>query len=110
MGMCTDMMRLSSLTSQKYDLEYQSQLITDTKMQLTRSASELTRVGTDLDPGSPAYAELTKRTERLHAMEKKLDKQLQENDVRLKAIDTEMQSVQGMLSKNIQSSFKYGSM
>ncbi len=108
MGVCTDTMTITRLSSQKHDLEYQTQLITDTKMKLARSASELMQVGTDLDPESPALREIEHRRENLHRMEKKLDMQLEANKSRIQAISTEMQSVQQMLQQNIQSSFSYG--
>ena len=53
MGLLTSQIRLMYLQQQRLDLEYKIQLITQTKMGLSQSVSDLMQVGNDYDPESP---------------------------------------------------------
>lgn len=77
-------------------------------MGLSQSVSDLMQVGNDYDPESPTTKMLQQRQAKLKVLEQKLDLQMQQYQTRLKMIDTEYQSCQGMLDKNIQQSFSYG--
>ena len=107
MGLLTSQIRLMYLQQQRLDLEYKIQLITQTKMGLSQSVSDLMQVGNDYDPESPTTQMLQQRQAKLKVLEQKLDMQMQEYQNRLKMIDAEYDSCQGMMDKNIQSSFKY---
>ncbi len=109
MGLLTSQIRLMYLQQQRLDLEYKIQLITQTKMGLSQSVSDLMQVGNDYDPESPTTKLLQQRQARLKVLEQKLDMQMQEYQNRLKMIDAEYDSCQSMMDKNIQSSFKYSS-
>ena len=61
----------------------------------------------DLEADDPIVKKLEARKERLNIMEKKLDMQLQEYQHKLKMIDEEMESCNGLIEKNIKMSFKY---
>ena len=108
MGLLVSQIRLIYLQQQRLDLEYKIQLVTQTKMSLSQSVSDLTQVGNDLDPDSPTTKLLQQRMAKLKVMEAKLDQQMAAYNTRLKMIDTEFESARAMLDKNIQSSFSYG--
>lgn len=109
MGLLTSQIRLMYLQQQRLDLEYKIQLITQTKMGLSQSVSDLMQVGNDYDSESPTTKLLQQRQAKLKVLEQKLDMQMQEYQNRLKMIDAEYDSCQSMMDKNIQSSFKYSS-
>ena len=107
MGMATSQLRLAYLNAYRLDLEYKIQLITEAKMNLSKTGTELINVGTDLDSDDPMVKKLEARKERLNVMEKKLDMQLQQYQNKLQMINTEYGSCEKMLNDNIQRSFKY---
>lgn len=107
MGMATAQMRLMYLNAYRLDLEYKVQLITEAKMNLSKTVTDLLNVGTDLDSDDPVVKKLQARKERLNVMEKKLDMQMQKYQQKLQMIEKEMQSCEQMLQKNIDRSFKY---
>lgn len=107
MGLITSQIRLLYLQQQRIDLEYKIQLITQTKMGLSQSVSDLMQVGNDYDPESPTTKMLQQRQAKLKVLEQKLDMQMLQYQSRLKMIDAEYQSCQGLIDKNIQSSFSY---
>ena len=107
MGLITSQIRLLYLQQQRLDLGYKIQLITQTKMGLSQSVSDLMQVGNDYDPESPTTKMLQQRQAKLKVLEQKLDMQMLQYQSRLKMIDAEYQSCLGMIDKNIQSSFSY---
>ena len=107
MGMATAQMRLMYLNAYRLDLEYKVQLITEAKMNLSRTVTDLLNVGTDLDSDDPVVKKLQARKERLNVMEKKLDMQMQQYQQKLQMIEKEMQSCEQLLQKNIDRSFKF---
>lgn len=108
MGLLVSQIRLMYLQQARLDLEYKIQLITQTKMGLSQSVSDLMQVGNDYDPESPTTKMLQQRQAKLKVLEAKLDQQMAAYQSRLKMIDTEYESARAMLDKNIQSSFTYG--
>ncbi len=108
MGLIVSQIRVMYLQQLRLDLEYKIQLITQSKMSLSQSVSDLMQVGNDYDPESPTTKMLQQRQAKLKVLEQKLDQQLQQYNTRLKMIDTEYDSAVAMRDKNIQSSFSYG--
>ena len=108
MGLIVAQIRLMYLQQQRLDLEYKIQLITQTKLGLSASVSDLMQVGNDYDPESPTTKMLQQRQAKLKVLEQKLDQQMAMYNSRLKMIEAETQSAQAMLDKNIQQSFRYG--
>lgn len=108
MGLIVAQIRLMYLQQQRLDLEYKIQLITQTKLGLSASVSDLMQVGNDYDPESPTTKMLQQRQAKLKVLEQKLDQQMAQYNTRLKMIEAETQSAQAMLDKNIQQSFRYG--
>ena len=108
MGLITSTIRVAMLASQRLDLEYKVLLITQAKMNLSQSVSDLMQVGTDYtDPESQVVKMLNQRVARLQQLEKRLDMQLAQYNTRLEMINKEFESAVQMRSKNIESSFKY---
>ena len=107
MGMATSQLRLMYLNAYRLDLEYKIQLITEAKLNLSKTCTDLLNVGTDLDSDDPILKQLEARKERLNQMEKKLDMQMEHYQNKLKMVDTEYSSCEQMLQKNIERSFKY---
>lgn len=107
MGMATSQLRLIYLNAYRLDLEYKMQLITEAKMNLSKTCTDLINVGTDLSSDDPVVKMLEARKERLNQMEKKLDMQMQQYQQKLQMINQEYSSCEKMLSDNIQRSFKY---
>ncbi len=108
MGLIVSQIRVMYLQQLKLDLEYKIQLITQTKMGLSKSVSDLTQVGNDFDPESPTTKMLQQRQAKLKVLEQKLDQQMAQYQTRLKMVETEYDSAIAMRDKNIQSSFSYG--
>ena len=106
MGMATSQLRLMYLNAYRLDLEYKMQLITEAKMNLSKTCTDLINVGTDLSSDDPVVKMLEARKERLNQMEKKLDMQMQQYQQKLQMINQEYGSCEKMLSDNIQRSFK----
>lgn len=107
MGYAIATIRMMYLRAQRLDLEYKIQLIADAKMNLSRTVTDLMNVGTDLELDSPVVKKLEQRKERLYLLEKKLDMQLSQYKLRLKAIEAEEQSCEQMIQNNLQRSFRY---
>lgn len=108
MGLIVAQIRLMYLQQQRLDLEYKIQLITQTKLGLSASVSDLMQVGNDYDPESPTTKMLQQRQAKLKVLEQKLDQQMAQYNTRLKMIEAETESARAMLDKNIQQSFRYG--
>lgn len=107
MGLLVSTMRLQYLLLMKGSLEYKIQLITQSKMGLMQSTSELMSVGNDYDPDSPIVKALQQRQAKLKMLEQQLDVQMQQYQNQLKSVETEIESARGVIDKNIESSFKY---
>lgn len=107
MGMATAHLRLIYLSMYRFDLEYKLQLISEAKMNLSKTATDILNVGTDLDADDPMVKMLEARKERLNIMEKKLDTQMNQYKTKLQMINTEYQSCEKMLQDGISRSFKY---
>lgn len=108
MGLASSTFRLMYLNSLRIDLENKLQVITESKLSLSRTITELVGTANDMDPESEVVKQLNARKERLNLLDKKLDMQMQLYNTQLEMINTEMKSCQTMLDKNIESSFSYG--
>lgn len=108
MGLINSTIRLNMLISQKLDLEYKIQLITQSQMNLAQSVSDLMQVGTDYtDPDSPMAKMLAQRQAKLKVLEQRLVQQMNQYKARLDMVNTEIDSCTNMRDKNIQTAFKY---
>ena len=105
MGLLIAQMRLAQINEYRSDLEYKIRLISSTKLDLSNQINELVGFGSDMEPDSPEMKALEKKKERLYAVEKALDAQLQRYQTQLEMVDAEEQSVKQSLEKAIQRSF-----
>lgn len=108
MGLIAAVIRKQYLLAYKHDLEYKIQLITQAKMGLASSVSDLLNTGTDLDPENPVIKQLEQRKERLNLLEKKLDMEMNVYQAKLKAAELELESCNGMIEGNLKTAFSYG--
>ena len=107
MGLLTASMRMFTLNSQRLDLEYKIQLVTQAKSDLTVQDAQLVNAGTDVSAESPVLKQLEARKERLHLLEKKLDQQLMQYQSQLKMVETELASCKSQFDKNVSTSCSY---
>lgn len=107
MGILAAAIRKQYLIASKNELQYKIQLITQAKMELSKSVSDLLNVGTDLDPENPVVKQLEQRKEKLNLLEKKLDMEMNEYKERLEMIEAEEKSCEEMFKSGVQSSFSY---
>lgn len=108
MGLISASIRKQYLIAYRNELEYKLQLITQAKMGLSESVSDLLNVGTDLDPESPVIKQLQQRQAKLNLLEKKLDMQMNEYQEKLKMVEREIESCDAMFESNLKTSFSYG--
>ena len=107
MGLITSSFRMMYLTAYKYSLETKLQWIASAKMELSASSDEVLALGNDLDPNNPAVKQLEARRDRLSALEKRLDIQTQEYQIKLQMVEAELGSCKQAVQKYAQSSFQY---
>ena len=108
MGYATSSIRLLYLTQLKNDLEHRIMLITESKLDMSKTITELIEVGTNLDPDSPIVKNMKARRDKLKLMEQQLDQQLEEARTKLNAVNTEIESARGLVQDGIRNSFNYG--
>lgn len=107
MGLLVSQIRVMYLQQARLDLEYKIMLITQSKMGLSQSVSDLMQVGNDFDPESPTTKMIQQRQAKLNVLEKKLDQQLEQYQTRLSMINKEYDSAVQMRDTNIDRSFTY---
>lgn len=90
MGLLTSSLRMFTLQSQRSDLSYKIDLVTQAKADLAAQNAQLVNAGTDLSADSTVLKNLEARKERLHLLEKKLDQQLLHYQSQLAMIDAQM--------------------
>ena len=105
MGLLIAQMRLAQINSYRSDLEYEIQLVSSTKLDLSAQINNITGFGSEMEPDSPEMKALEKKKERLLQVEKALDLKLQRLQSQLQMIEAEEQSVKESLQKAIQRSF-----
>ena len=107
MGLISSSFRMMYLTAYQISLESKIQWISSAKMELVASSDEILALGNDLDPENPAVKQMEARREKLTALEKKLDLQMQEYQSRLKMVQAELDSTREAVDKAIDRSFKF---
>ena len=107
MGLITSSYRMMYLTAYKYSLESKIQWIATAKMELVASSDEIMALGNDLDPENPAVKQMEARRDKLNALEKRLDIQMQEYQNRLQMVEAELKSAQNAVKEAIDVSFSY---
>ena len=108
MSFVTGSIRLFYLTQLKNDLEYKIMLITEAKMDMSKSITDLIGVGTNLDPDSPVIKDMKARREKLELMSQELDAKMNLYKSKLEAVKNEINEAKGMVKDGAQNEFKYG--
>ena len=108
MSFVTGSIRLFYLTQLKNDLEYKIMLITEAKMDMSKSITDLIGVGTNLDPDSPVIKDMKARREKLELMSQELDAKMNIYTSKLEAVKNEINEAKGMVKEGAQNEFKYG--
>jgi hypothetical protein len=99
--------RLLASQARSADLEWQSQLIAQAKMQMANTIGAMFTLSADLEPESPTYQALMARMSAVQQIEKSLQLQQQRIDVQYKAIKAEMESLKKLVDEGAQNNFKY---
>lgn len=107
MGLLSAAIRKQYLIAYKNELQFKIQLITQAKMGLSESVTDLLKTGSDLDPENPVVKQLEERKSRLNLLEKKLDMQMNEYKEKLEMIEAEEKGCEEMFKSSVASSFSY---
>lgn len=106
MGFAASQARLLMLTARKSDLELRLQFIQQARMQLANMMTGLMTPMTNTDPQSPEMQMNQVRIASIQQNDKMMEMQAQTINHQHEAVQTEIEAVQKVISKNIESSFK----
>ena len=106
MGFAASQARYMMLTARKSDLELQGQFINQARMQLANMTGLLFQISANLSPDSVEAQQLQVRIAALQSIDKSLELQLRRVDTQHEAVQTEIEAVRKVISKNIASTFK----
>lgn len=106
MGLAASQARLLMLTARKSDIELQLQFVSQARMQLSNGVSYLYSQSANLTPGSSDDKKLQSQIAQIQEADKRLEMESKRLDTQRTAIQTEYESVQKMIQKNIEVSFK----
>lgn len=96
MGLITATVTKHYLIAYRNELEAKIDTIQQSKLELSRSATELMSIGNDLDPDNPMVKQLETRKQRLNDLEKKLDLELTEYKTKLEMVDKNLEAADKM--------------
>lgn len=105
MGFAANQARLIALISRRSDLELQAQFISQHRMYLGNMVTGFFNLQSNLEPGTEAANILDARVRQLQQADKMLELHLNRITSQRQAVDQEIESVRGLVSKNIQGSF-----
>lgn len=106
MGFAASQARYLVLTARKSDLELQGQFVNQARMSLANTMGALFTISANLDPESPTAIAIQARVAAVQSLDKALEMQLRRVDTQRNAVQTEIEAVQKVISKNIEGSFK----
>lgn len=107
MGLIASSFRVMYLTAYRISLETKIQWIASAKLDLVSSSNDIMALGNDLDPNNPAVKQLEARRDKLTVLEKKLDLQMEEYQMRLEMVNREIDSAKKAVDSAIERSFSY---
>ena len=105
MGFSANQARLMALISRRSDLELEAQFISQQRLYLGNMVSGYFNLHARLDPGSKAARTLDAKIKQLQQADKLLEMHLNRINSQREAINKEQDSVQKLISDNIQRSF-----
>ncbi|WP_373531787.1 hypothetical protein [Vampirovibrio sp.] len=106
MGFAASQARFMMLTARRSDLELQGQFINQARLQLANVSGALFTISSNLEPESVEAQQLQARTAAIQSIDKSLELQLRRVDTQRDAVQTEIEAVRKVISKNIESTFK----
>ena len=106
MGFAASQARFLVLTARKSDLELVGQQINMSRTQLANITNQLLQISMNFEPGSPQQEHLNVRIAALQSIDKSLETQLRRVDTQRDSVQTEIDAVHKVISKNIEMSFK----
>ncbi|WP_373532300.1 hypothetical protein [Vampirovibrio sp.] len=106
MGFAASQARYMALTARKSDLELNGQFINQARMQLANVTGALFTISSNLEPESAEAQLLQARVAAIQSIDKSLELQLRRVDTQREAVQTEIEAVRKVISKNIESTFK----
>lgn len=106
MGLAASQARYVALTARKSDLELAGQQINQSRMQLSNVTNQLFTLVTNLEPDSQQAVQIQLRISALQTLDKALELQLRRVDSQHEAVQTEIEAVKKVITKNIESTFK----
>jgi hypothetical protein len=106
MGLGASQARLLMLTARKSDLELHLQMVNQGRMQIANMVSALFNRQSNLEPDSADSKRLQASISSIQERDKMLELETKRLDTQHQAVQTEIDSVQKVISKNIESSFK----
>jgi len=106
MGLGASQARLLMLTARKSNLELNLQFINQARMQLSNMVSGLFNQQSNLEPDSSQSQRLNAQISSIQERDKQLEMESKRIDTQHQAVQTELDSVSKVISKNIESSFK----
>ncbi len=110
MGLFLGLITRRYLKIKKSNYVWQMHLITKAKSAAAAAANNLMQIGSagnDYAAGSALEKKLQQRQYKMKILEDKLDLQKAEIQTKLDEINTELQSVEGMINSSIKTSFSY---
>ena len=106
MGLGASQARLLMLTARKSNLELNLQFIQQARMQLSNMVSGLFNAQSNLEPDSANSQRLQAQISSVQERDKALEMESRRIDTQHQAVQTEIDAVSKVISKNIESSFK----
>jgi uncharacterized protein (DUF3084 family) len=106
MGLGASQARLLMLTARKSNLELNLQFIQQARMQLSNMVSGLFNQQSNLEPDSSDSKRLQSQISSVQERDKQLELESRRIDTQHQAVQTEVDAVSKVISKNIESSFK----
>lgn len=106
MGLGASQARLLMLTARKSDLELHLQMVNQGRMQIANMVSALFNRQSNLEPDSADSKRLQASISSIQERDKMLELETKRLDTQHQTVQTEIDSVQKVISKNIESSFK----
>lgn len=106
MGLGASQARLLMLTARKSDLELNLQMVNQGRMQIANMVSALFNRQSNLEPDSADSKRLQASISSIQERDKMLELESKRLDTQHQTVQTEIDSVQKIISKNIESSFK----
>lgn len=106
MGLAASQARLMMLTARKSDLELNLQFINQARLQVANMVSAMFNNQANLEPDSSEAQQIQARIASIQQIDKQYELQANRINTQHEAVQTELEAVRKVISRNIQSSFK----